>query len=215
MTLEAKELFKEKSVWEVLWACRKIALSRVNYWTGVVTFLILGVYGTCCVTTEFLIQTTRDLAKYWLPVGLNTLGFLVSGFAVYTALGKPSLFVQMAQRAHVPSGLTWLKYVLFVFLEVLIFYVVFSLFCALIVVLCDVNGPIPHAFAALGLGEGWRWGIALIGFVSVGLGIVASVLSLHAYIYNIYSSVMNCVKWESDQIDEAESAKKRTDNDSC
>src|SRR4051812_46921312 len=126
MSLEAKELFKEKNVWAILCASRGITLSKINVWIAGIAFSGLLVFAAF-TDANYLVSATRDFAKYWLPVGLNTLGFLVSGFAIYTALGKPGLFLRMDEMKHEKSGLTWLKYVMFVFMEVLIFYVLFAL----------------------------------------------------------------------------------------
>ena len=191
------ELFKEKTAWDILRASRRIQVNKFNYVTTFLAFVGLSVFAFFASDTQYLVNATRTLASYWLSIGLNTLGFLVSGFAIYTALGKPSLFIKMAQKPHTASGLSWLKYVLFVFIQVLIFYIAFAAFCGFIIIFCAASGPVTKLMQFMEIGEVGKHILASLGYIATGTGTVWSIVILHSYIYNIYSSVLACVLSES------------------
>jgi len=129
-----KDLTKEKNLWDIYIVSRRIPSSRFNVLTTLIVFFAL-------VTNSWLtvqpinetIDLVRKLSDAGLTTSLNTIGLLLAGFTIFATVSQPSLSIRMGEIINRDSGLSYLKHNYFIFLRVFIYYLVFSVFCLLIV----------------------------------------------------------------------------------
>lgn len=122
-SFDPKDLTKEKRLWDIYIASKRIPFSRFNAITTAFVFILL--LANSWFTTqpvEETIELVRDLSRTGLAVALSTLGFLLAGFTIFATVTQPSLSLRMAEIAHPDSGLSYLKHNYFVFLRVFIYY---------------------------------------------------------------------------------------------
>jgi hypothetical protein len=124
---QKKELTKEKNLWQIYLLSRQIPSSKFNRISLILGMVLMVIHVS---TTN---QETHEMAERvlkWSELGfgfaLSTLGFLIAGFTVFATLSKPSLLLEMACQQHDESKLSYLKYNIFIFFRVFIYYLVFS-----------------------------------------------------------------------------------------
>ncbi|MCW7551088.1 hypothetical protein NX722_00105 [Endozoicomonas gorgoniicola] len=193
---EAKELTKEKKLWDIYWASRRLPHSKFNIITTLLVFiaLILNSWLSQQPVDETL-AFVRSLADSGLSISLSTLGFLLSGFTIFATISQPTLFLRMSEIQNPESGLSYLKHNFFIFLRVFIYYIAFATLCLLVAVLGHSGGLIsllasysPHPVEV-------KFALVKISYIVICTSYYFLLMQLKSFVFNIYHAVMTSLRW--------------------
>lgn len=198
-----KDLTKEKSLWDIYCASRRIPSGRFN---KVTTLIVLGLLVLQCWVSEQSVSSTIDVVRRAADMGLattlSTLGLLLAGFTIFATVSQPSLSLRMAEVLHEGSGLSWLKHNYFIFFRVLIYYLAFSLFCLFIIMFGHKNGLLGTLVSYSPYPTELKFLIAKFSYVLFFTGLYFLILQLKSFIFNIYHAVMTALRWKAEGYDD-------------
>lgn len=208
--VQPKELLEEKSLWQIYCLSRKLrAPSRFNDYATLLAFLSLAAYvGITPESTHDLAEKAREIASDGLVYATTILGFLVAGFTVFATVTKPDLFVYMAGKRHKQSGLPWVKYNFFKFMEVFFVYVVFAGMCLGARLFAKSNGPLDMLLKHMADPAFTKLCLVKIGFVLLASLFIYTLLMLKTFIFNVYHVVMTSIRWEMEKPKETPSRRR-------
>ncbi len=203
LNFDVNDLTKEKKLWDIYIASRRIPASKFNAWSTFVIFvaLICNAWLTPQPINE-TIGVIRALSDIGLSITLNTLGFLVAGFTIFATISKPSLLLEMAQIPHQESGLSYLKHNYFIFLRVFIYFLTFAAFCLLIIVFGHKGGLISLLVSFSPYAENVKFAIVKITYVLLFTGYYFLIMQLKSFIFNMYHAVMTSLRWEASNMED-------------
>lgn len=196
---DPKDLTKEKRLWDVYIASRRIPSNRFNKYTTIVVALAL--VANSWITTQPIDETidvVRKLSDSGLAISLSTLGFLLAGFTIFATVSEPSLSLSMAEIIHPESKLSYLKHNHFIFMRVFVYYFVFSIFCLLIIIFGHKGGLIPLLVSYSPYPDNLKIAVAKISYVLLFTGYYYLIMQLKSFIFNIYHSVMTALRWKAE-----------------
>lgn len=197
MTDEAtKDLTKEKSLYDLYKLLRKIPQKRSSNVCIGLAFLVLLLHSTLFdVSDTYLVATTRSWAAFWLAAAVNILGFLIAAFTIFATLAKPDMLLAMQRMSH-DCGMTVLKYNLVSFIGGIVYYFLYILYCWSVITV-----GAPGGFASLIINN---YGnpiltrtVLIAAYVFTGGGAFLTLWMLKSYIFNVYTIIMNNLRWES------------------
>lgn len=200
---DPKELTEEKSLWDVYLLSRRIRSSRFNTVVTILTIIGLFIYSFWFQTDiAALLGEVRMLANLTLNLSATILGFLIAGFTIFATLSKPRMLLKMMEVMHKPTGMKFLKYNFIAFMRVFIYYLGIMAIAIIIILVGNKNG-IAYRFAMC-FPDGEIVGCNLIKatYVIIGTSLMLLVLLLKTFIFNIYSIVMNQLRWAEYEDDE-------------
>lgn len=193
------DLTKEKRLWDIYLASRRIKSSKFNAITTAVVFLLLVL--NAWLTPQPLpdtVEVVREFSNDGLSISLSTLGFLLAGFTIFATISQPSLSLSMAEIQHPDSGLSWLKHNYFIFLRVFIYYLLFAVFCLLVVIFGHKGGLMSLLISFSPYSEHMRFVVAKASYVMLFTGYYFLIMQLKSFIFNIYHSVMTALRWKAE-----------------
>lgn len=196
---DPKELTREKKLWDIYLASRRIPFSRFNFISTLVVFSLLVLNAT--FSREALPDTitlVREMASSGFAISLSTLGFLLAGFTIFATVSQPSLSLNMAAVINEKSGLSYLKHNYFIFLRVFIYYVAFSIFSLSIIMFGHSGGLIATIINLSPNPDPLRFFIVKAAYVLLFTGYYFLIMQLKSFIFNIYSSVMTSLRWKAE-----------------
>ena len=194
-----KDLTREKRLWDIYIASRRIPFSRFNTITTTIVFVLL--VGNAWLTTQPIQETiwlVRKFSDTGLVVTLSTLGILLAGFTIFATISQPSLSLRMAEIPHPVSGHSYLKHTYFVFFRVFIYYLLFSIFCLLIVMFGHKGGLIPLLASFSPYQDKVTFAIVKTSYVLLFTGYYFLIMQLKSFIFNIYHAVMTSLRWNAE-----------------
>ena len=196
---DPKDLTKEKRLWDIFIASKRISFSRFNAITTTIVFILLLVNSWLTnQPVEETIELVRDLSSVGLAISLSTLGFLLAGFTIFATVSQPSLSLKMAEITHPVSGLSYLKHNYFIFLRVFIYYLLFSIFCLLIIMFGHKGGLVPVLASHFPYHEQVKFAVVKASYVLLFTGYYFLIMQLKSFIFNIYHSVMTSLRWKAE-----------------
>ncbi|MCL6272226.1 hypothetical protein M3P05_20090 [Sansalvadorimonas sp. 2012CJ34-2] len=196
---ETKELTKEKKLWDVYWASRRLPHSKFNTITTIMVFILLII--NSWLTQQPIDETlkfVREISSSGLSISLSTLGFLLSGFTIFATVSQPSLFLGMSEIPHPDSGLSYLKHNFFIFLRVFIFYIAFATLCLLITVLGHKGGLISLLVSYSPHPEEIKFTLVKIAYIFICTFYYFLLMQLKSFVFNIYHAVMTSLRWKAE-----------------
>jgi uncharacterized membrane protein YuzA (DUF378 family) len=194
--IDPNELTKEKSLWDIYTLSRRIRSNRFNVKFVVGTAMLLLAHAYILQDNDdILLADVRGLATLTLNCSLTVLGFLIAGFTVFATLSKPAMLLKMMEVPH-ENGLPYLKYNFIAFIQVFIYYFVAALFCLIIILFGAKGGLVSKIVALLPCSASLRSDAIRISYILVGVTAVYLLLILKTFIFNIYSIIMNSLRWE-------------------
>jgi len=203
------DLLKEGSLWAFFRKSLRIKRSKRN----LIFALIVGVFAFSVTIPEsragILASQIHSLSLIVLGATVSLLGFLIAGFSFFATVSDKAMFCRMAEHIHKASGLSYLKFNLFIFMRVFTEYLLMSLFALIAVVVfspdsasrttirrwtrdttwpgfLNINHPMDAAF------------LAVVLSVLVGL-FVYLLMELGSFIFNVYYVVMTTIVWEMEK----------------
>lgn len=196
---EPKDLTKEKKLWDIYVSSNRIPFSRFNLITTILVLILLVV--NSWFTTQSIAETielVRKMSDTGLAVTLSTLGFLLAGFTIFATVSQPSLSLRMAEIRHPDSGLSYLKHNYFVFLRVFVYYLMFSIFCLLIIMFGHKGGLVPLLAALSPYPNEVKFAVVKASYVLLFTGYYFLIMQLKSFIFNIYHAVMTSLRWKAE-----------------
>tara|TARA_B100000614_G_scaffold254908_1_gene271032 strand:+ start:603 stop:1220 length:618 start_codon:yes stop_codon:yes gene_type:complete len=191
------ELTKEKSLWDIFVASKKIKITKFNKIVLMLVAILSGAYAFFLEeNTSIILEKSRELSELGLTYSITILGFLIAGFTIFATLTKPELLLRMMDETHKKTQLTYLKYNYFVFMRVFIFYLIVSSIFLFVIMFCSPNGIIPHIIRVLPQPILIKSIAIKASYVLLTCCISFLILLLKGFIYNIYSITMNNLRWE-------------------
>lgn len=202
VNFNTKELTKEKRLWDIYIASRRIPFSRFNTITTALVFVLLLANSWFTIQpVGQTIELVREFSKIGLEVALSTLGLLLAGFTIFATVTQPSLSIKMSEITHPDSGLSYLKHNYFVFIRVFIYYLSFSVFCLIVIMLGHEGGLVPLVASYSPYPEHVRFTIAKLSYVVLFSGYYFLIMQLKSFIFNIYHSVVTSLRWKAEGYD--------------
>ncbi len=187
-------LLDEKSLFAIYLRARKIQPSRTSV-ISTILFVGLATFQAFFWGDDTkLIVEVRELAQFGFGFALATLGFLIAGYSIITATGRPSMYVELHDHTH-DSGLTYLKYYLFVYLQAFIYFLVFLFTCLIIMAFGSTNGLASHLIQLSDNPEFLRSFLIRTAWVTVVSGLFMLIVQLMMFIYNVHHGVMTIIRW--------------------
>ncbi len=199
---DPKNLTKEKRLWDIYMASRRIPFSRFNFITTLIVFLAL--VANSWLTSQSIdktIEIIRIMSSNGLAISLSTLGFLLAGFTIFATVSQPSLSLRMSEIRNPDSGLSYLKHNYFIFLRVFIYYIVFSVFCLFVIMFGHEGGLISLLVSYAPYEESVKFGVVKISYVLLFTGYYFLIMQLKSFVFNIYHSVMTSLRWKAEGYD--------------
>jgi len=191
-------LFAEKTLYQVYRKARKVASTRFNFGVALCVFCVLFI--SMCLRIWFFgeplsyvgaIITTRNIAATGFTYSISILGFLITGFAIFSSVTRPQVFLLLAMIPHKDSGISRMHFIFFNFLFVFVHYICFLMACTFVVVLLAAKGPFSDLMKIL---ADWHPFIVSYGggvFVALGVSWLFFLLMLlKSFIWNIYQSIL-------------------------
>lgn len=194
------ELTSEKSLWDIYKLSRRILPSRFNF------LMISLAMGLLAINSFFLeedvikiLASTRAWAETGFSFSIAILGFLIAGFTIFATLSKPKMMLAMMDHINKDTGLPTLKYNYFAFMQVFIAYILFTSVYLSIQLFGSQGGLLSNIFQLLPAGECLKVALIKISYVFTGGSLLYLILLLKSFIFNIYATVMNFLRWEYHQ----------------
>jgi hypothetical protein len=200
---DKKELTKEKSLWQVFKLSTYIS---GNYFQQLfILFVFICLYVNAYIFENdilILLKTVREWATIGFNFSITTLGFLITGFAIFVTVSKPTMMLTMMGHYDKKHKMPTLKYVLITFMKVFIGFLVLSFIYILIIIFGKENGFISNFFTYFKLNDCIKFIIIKSTYVLVGTSFIYLLFLLKSFIFNIYSTVMMLLRWECVEIDQ-------------
>lgn len=192
------DLTTEKSLWDIFILSIRIKSSRFNKSVIALSIICLLVYVYIFQKNiSTLLMEIRSLSLLALNFSITVLGFLIAGFTIFATLSKPGMLLRMMEIEHKESGLPYLKYNFIAFMRIFIYYIVIIFFYMSIILLGNKNGIVSVIVSYLPKAPFVKDNIIKISYVAIGTSLIYLILLLKTFIFNIYSIVMNQLRWES------------------
>jgi hypothetical protein len=191
------DLLKEKSLWQVYRASRRIRFSKTNVVFGVIAMIVVFCFSIRATTTpKALADQLLTFATMAFSLCISQLGFLLAGFSFFATVADREMYCRMAEKTHSKSGLSYLKYNFFVFMRVFVEYLIFAVACL-------------AAMVSLAKGVGIREAVSeflsdppllkhYIAAAVFGLFVgcvVYLLMQLASFIFNVFHVVMTSIRW--------------------
>lgn len=198
--LSPKALMNEKSLWDIYVQARRIPFNRFNFWATL--FVLVAVALQYCmleITLDEKLKLIREFSTMALGVVVSVLGFILAGFTIFATISQPDMLVAMSKHRHEVSQLSYLKNNFFTFMRVFIYYLLYTVFCLMVIVFA-VKGGLVHKLVMLSP-ISWKITEWLVGAAYVGLysGMFFLLMQLKSFIYNVYHTVMTAIRWKAIQ----------------
>lgn len=196
---DTKQLTKEKSLWEIYRASRRIPTNKFNAITTLIIFLLIVVEIWFSSRSSFeTVELVRRYAEIGLTVSIGALGFLIAGFTIFATVSQPTLFIEMARIRHPDSDLPYLKHNFFLFLRVFVYYLSFSAFCLAVITFGQSNGL--AAVLAKQASNTAAVTLALVNssYLLILTGFWFLIVQLKSFVFNIHHAVMTALRWRAE-----------------
>lgn len=194
---DQKELTKEKSLLEIAILSRKIKANSIQLYAYFFVLLVLSLNAFILEENNYvLLINVREWAQLGFSFSITTLGFLIAGFTIFATLSNPRMLLKMMEHINDKTNLPTLKYNFFTFMKVFIGYVFFLVIYALIIVFGGENGFISKLFLIFPQHIETKIFLIKTSYIVVGFSFFYLLGLLKSFIFNIYTTVMNCLRWE-------------------
>ncbi|EGC00797.1 hypothetical protein CMV24_06320 [Pseudomonas plecoglossicida] len=204
-TLDSDALLSEKNLFSIYVAARKVRSSRFNLITTVIFFVAAVLQAVLSPqTVEAKVEFVRKYADFGFNAALTTMGFLVAGFTIFATLSDPELFIKMGQRLHPDSKISWLKHNFFLFIRVFIYFIVFIVWCLLVIVFGSKSGVVSYLIMLFDDAAVIREWVASAAQVLLITGFYFILMQLKSFVFNMHHAVMTSLKWKWDKADKAD-----------
>jgi len=186
-------VYREKSLWQVLRASQVLSASQFNRRAMRVGCVLAVIYviGNYIggVENQRVLDATARVASALLTVTTAILGFLVTGFSIFVASTDPRTFKALEETRYKDTEISYFKEVMFNFLNVFTVYLT-VLSISLVLYVCNPLGWWPPLMP---LEKKLHCVIPLFNSVVLAFACVAglySILRLKSFIWQLYQSLL-------------------------
>lgn len=209
-----KDVFRQKSLWQVYQISRKSFPRRGSSKAIFSIFLLLGLaftvwgafFGKNVYTIGQSAQLVHDVVDGCFVFALSILGFLVAGFSIFASVTKVDLFILLAQLPYKnegkETGLSRLQFIFFNFLNVFSIYLWLLAFCLFVKIGFSPQSPVTRASEMLS--TLYPIVVLTINFFAASLltvWLIDALLRLKAFIWNLYQAVLLSIVTEAELLD--------------
>jgi len=190
----------EKSLWAIYVKARRIPFSSFNSWVTLIVFLLVALqYCMLEISLDDKLKIVREFSTMAMGVVVSVLGFILAGFTIFATISQPDMLVAMSKHRHEASQLSYLKNNFFIFMRVFIYYLLYTVFCLMVIVFA-VKGGLIHKVVQLSP-ISWEITEWLVGaaYVFLYTGMFFLLMQLKSFIYNVYHTVMTAIRWKAIQ----------------
>ena len=197
LNFDEKELTSEKSLWDIYVLSRKIKLSKFSEIFMSLSIMLISIR-SLFVDSSILLNEVRKWSEIGFNSSISTLGFLITGFAIFATLTKPKMFLILMDHKHKKTDLPYLKYNLFCFVKVFIYYIFFTFLYLSVILFGGKDGLFENFIVVISFDEIFPLKDFLIKAINtiIASSMLLLLLQLKTFIFNIYSIVMNNLRWE-------------------
>lgn len=216
LNFKSSELTSEKSLWDVYLLTRRIKPSLLH-----VTILGLSAFALTLKVfiqidhPNFLLEEVRNWASNGFNFSITTLGFLIAGFTIFVTVAKPDMMLAMMDHTDPETNLPTLKANLAKFMHVFIVYIACSALYLLIILFGQKGSIIAWTIQYSANPEILKSTLIAISYIYVGTSFAYLLLTLKSFIFNIYTIVMNFLRWEKDKPDTVKCKEKAKETAAC
>lgn len=199
LNFKSSELTSEKSLWDVYLLTRKIKPSLLHIMVLSVTAAALAFNAYVLIGhADLLLPDLRSWATNGFNFSITTLGFLIAGFTIFVTVAKPDMMLAMMDHIDPETQLPTLKANLAKFMHVFIIYIVCSGLYLSIILFGQSNSIISWIVQHTPDPILLKKTIICITYIYVGTSFTYLLLTLKSFIFNIYTIVMNFLRWEKE-----------------
>lgn len=198
--LSPKALMEEKSLWDIYVKARRIPMSSFTFWMTILVLTLVSLqYCMLEISLDEKLRIVREFSTLAIGLVVSVLGFILAGFTIFATISQPDMLVAMSKHRHEKSHMSYLKNNFFIFMRVFIYYLIYTIFCLLVIIFA-VKGGLVHKLVQLSP-ISWRISEWLVGmaYVSLYTGFFFLLMQLKSFIYNVYHTVMTAVRWKAIQ----------------
>ncbi len=206
LNFKSSELTSEKSLWNIYLLTRRIKPSLTHITILLLTTAALSLNALIAADqTALLLKNIRDWASIGFNFSITTLGFLIAGFTIFVTVAKPDMMLAMMDHNDPETKLPTLKANLAKFMHVFIVYIVFSALYLAILLLGQGGGIVSWLILKAPDPLLLKNTLIFITYIYIGISFAYLLLTLKSFIFNIYTIVMNFLRWEKDKPDDISS----------
>jgi hypothetical protein len=194
--LSPAALTREKSLTEIYFKSIKIRETPINLIVSGTFFVILAVFAfSSQQKAGYLGDLLRNIAASGTSLTTSVLGFLLAGYTIFITITDQNLFIALAKQKKDDYEFSWLKFIVFVFMRVFIYYLVGAILFFTIQVFFTQNGIFSSFMVLIGIPEQVKIFIIKFLIVSCGTFVIYLLMSLKSFIFNIYEVSMMTIRW--------------------
>lgn len=198
-----EELTKEKSLFDIYILTKPIKINNFDFYLTIVVFLFLLANSVCFSSSKELLDSIRNWVPLTFSFTTTTLGFLITGFTIFATINKPDLFLALMNIKHPDYDMSYLKYVYGVFMRVFIHFIFWSIVYLFIIMFGQQNGLISKIANGLMIPYEAKKTVIKSTYIILGCSAIYLVLSIKTFIFNIYTMLMQSLRWEMGKNHEA------------
>ena len=196
-SFDPSELTSEKSLWDVYKLSRRLLPGKFQVGVVLLITILLGINSfVLSQDANVILQDVRRWAEMGFSFSITTLGFLITGFTIFATLSKPAMMLAMMDHTNIETGLPTLKYNFFAFMKVFIAYIAFAFLFLMVVLLGQKDGMLGNIIDFFPHSSSVKLILIKTFYAIVGGSFVYLLLLLNSFVYNIYSIVMNSLRWD-------------------
>lgn len=201
------------SLWHVWLQSRRVPFPKFNAWAMALVLVSSITYvGTAKPDPTELLASLRAVVGDGFQFAGVILGFLLAGFTVFATLSARDFFHALAAvQYQTPNekevGLSWLEFCYCVFIETMAFCLAYMGGCLAVRLMGFPSGPVASLLRKTSDYESARRFVIYIAFVVVVSSTVLLLLALKSFIFNVYSLLLNALRFEAVQLENEAAAK--------
>ena len=187
-----QDLSKEQKLFDIWRIAVDFEWPRINFWALISALTISSLYAFAIVANDRDVSTrTLHLAEVGVSYSASILGFLIAGFTIFMSSVKPRLITLLSNIEHDKAKISWLKFMLFVYVRVFVEYLAFTGVCISLLIYGGTEG---FFYKILQLAFSDNSIVCMVEirfeFVLVATFFVHTLFLLKSFVVNIYKTFL-------------------------
>lgn len=200
-----EQLFKQTTLYGIFKAsCKYIEPSKFNERMWAFVFMLLYTCVIVNISCNACVMPHSSALKIVLSLGevifsytTSILGFLIAGFAIFTSITKPIIFIHLAKIPHDSDGqINKLQFVFFNFITAFINFLGLMIFSFAIILLERLIDNLNVEFLSIFKNNLFLTTITYLLFLSYITWVASSFLKLKSFISNSYQAIVLAITVE-------------------